>query len=219
MTQVGATAVVSEKECSLQIVDHSDLPRAFPCKETCLLDNFTVAYFLTQNVLTHFGRKIDDDCMMEVVQNTHVAARFQRIAIGENVFLIDGAHTPRSMLAASTWFRGEMKSLRENTKRTLLFYCGRDKNSVSLLASLVTLPFDRIVLTMVKHPKPEYTWDVGGEVHSRHVELPTVEEVMAKEGIADSHLFDSIPSCSVEWLVYLARIWRIEEFLQKESPK
>ena len=218
MTQVGAISTVSEKECSLQIVDHSDLPRAFPCEESCLLDNFTVAYFLTKNALAHFGKEIDDERMMEVVQTTHVAARFQKVAAGGNVFLIDGAHTPRSMLAASSWFRGEMKSLR-NTKKTLLFYCGRDKNSVSLLASLVTLPFDRIVLTMVKHPKPEYTWDVGEEVHNSHVELPTVEKVMAKEGIVDNHLFDSIPSCSVEWLVYLAKIWRIEELLQKESPK
>ena len=56
----------------------------------------------------------------------------------------------------------------------------------------------------------------GGGIHSRHVELPTVEEVMEKAGIAEENLFDSVPSCSVEWLVYLAEIWRIEEFLQKE---
>ena len=59
----------------------------------------------------------------------------------------------------------------------------------------------------------------GGGIHSRHVELPTVEEVMEKAGIAEENLFDSVPSCSVEWLVYLAKIWRIDEFLQKEPQK
>ena len=120
-----------------------------------MLDNFTVAYFLTQNVCRHFGIEFREDWMKEVKSLTHMAARCQHVRKGVLNCLIDGAHTPKSMQAACKWFKQELKEVKGN--KVLLFYCGRDKDCDSLLSSLVQLPFDEIVFTMVKHPKPEYT--------------------------------------------------------------
>ena len=91
--------------------------------------------------------------MKTVFQTTHVAARCQRVQQSNTTFLIDGAHTPRSMQAACQWFM----ACEQDMRKELLFYCGRDKSLSSLLMQLVHFDFDKVTFARVKHPKPEYT--------------------------------------------------------------
>ena len=146
----------STVECRIQIVKSSDLPDIVKDTDgTYLLDNFTVAFYLTRNVCDYFGIVFREDWMKEVKKTTSMAARCQHVKKGSLNCWIDGAHTPKSMQAAYKWFNQQLIDVKE--KKVLLFYCGRDKNCDALLSSLVQLPVDEIVFTMVKHPKPEYT--------------------------------------------------------------
>ena len=124
--------------------------------ETYLTDNFTVAFYLTRNVCDYFKIEFREDWMKEVKKTMSMAARCQHVRKGVLNCLIDGAHTPKSMQAACNWFQLQLMNVKE--RKVLLFYCGRDKNCDALLSSLVRLPIDEIVFTMVKHPKPEYTF-------------------------------------------------------------
>ena len=154
--QVGSGRKSEISECQIQVVKSSDLPEIMKDSDgTYLLDNFTVAFYLTRNVCNSFGIVFREDWMKEVKKTTSMAARCQHVRKGAFSCLIDGAHTPKSMQAACKWFNQQLMDVKEN--KMLLFYCGRDKNCDALLSSLVRLPIDEIVFTMVKHPKPEYT--------------------------------------------------------------
>lgn len=95
--------------------------------------------------------------------STQVPARAQILTTPAQTFYIDGAHTPVSIHRVCEWFEQFPSTSRVivlvlfNIK-DLVFYCGRDKKSLELIRDLVKLPFNHILLSMVKNPKPEYTY-------------------------------------------------------------
>ena len=64
---------------------------------------------------------------------------------------------------------------------------------------------------------------MNNECKNRKVELPSIEEVIEKYGIDSSVLFDEIDvneeAMKEEWLLYLAKIWRIEERVKDMKKK
>ena len=157
-------------DCPIHVVNQSLLPISLssfssPCP-SYLLDNFTIAYFLTLHTLNAFHIPLQPSFMQSTFQSTHVAARCQQITCNSIEYLIDGAHTPLSMKAACNWFEAQLheKKTEKNGEEEseLLFYCGRDKNLSALLSQLVGLSVKEITFSQVKHPKPEYTY-VGME--------------------------------------------------------
>ena len=107
----------------MQVVDAQSLPSEYlhelpATLPSYLLDNFAVANQLVKNVLASFGiaqsvavrMEVGDDeqVMREVLHTTHVAARGQIVVFATAShhtvkWMIDGAHTPRSIAEVVKW--------------------------------------------------------------------------------------------------------------------
>ncbi|GMR30433.1 hypothetical protein PMAYCL1PPCAC_00628, partial [Pristionchus mayeri] len=93
----------------------------------------------------------------EAIERCHWPGRSQILERGSRRFFLDGAHTVKSMQSCVDWFRASSSTLSNDennatTKRagkrpiTLLFHCTGDRKPETLMESLTSLPFSRVLL-------------------------------------------------------------------------
>lgn len=84
--------------------------------------------------------------MCDAIESCRWPGRSQVVTEGNVTFLLDGAHTPKSMEACSEWAAEEIVHLKkENIKKVLLFQCTADRCPSTLIQYLKPLGITKIV--------------------------------------------------------------------------
>lgn len=85
--------------------------------------------------------------MCDAIESCRWPGRSQIVSTDRNVtYLLDGAHTPKSMEACSEWAAEEIVNLKkENVKKILLFQCTADRCPSTLIKYLKPLGISQIV--------------------------------------------------------------------------
>ncbi|CAB3402439.1 unnamed protein product [Caenorhabditis bovis] len=87
--------------------------------------------------------------------------RSQIVKCGRITYLLDGAHTPKSMEACAQWASKEMKQLPSNTDKILLFQCTADRCPTSLLPYVKPLGFSKLYSCPTRlHVEPSKSSDI-----------------------------------------------------------
>ncbi|KAF1762408.1 hypothetical protein GCK72_010670 [Caenorhabditis remanei] len=97
---------------------------------------------------TKIGKGFDiPSWMCDAIESCRWPGRSQVISTDKKItYLLDGAHTPKSMEACAEWASEEITLLKkENVKKIMLFQCTADRSPSTLIQYLKPLGIDQIV--------------------------------------------------------------------------
>jgi len=135
----------------------------------------------------------------------------------DNLYMIDGAHTPESMEAMVRWYTSELSKASEPTTRVLVFNCTHDRSSAILLKPLAqvhlhTSPFAHVAFCpnvvssqttasdlLDKTSRPDL------ELNAQHANASTWKELVANGAtpVSSVHVFQDLEQV-VRWTRTLA---------------
>ncbi|CAD6189285.1 unnamed protein product [Caenorhabditis auriculariae] len=81
----------------------------------------------------------------DALESCHWPGRSQVLQTDRIKFLIDGAHTPKSMEACADWAREAFSCNDSDSGKYLLFQCTADRNPASLLECLKAYKFEKVL--------------------------------------------------------------------------
>lgn len=134
--------------------------------------------------------------------------RSQRLVRGTTTFLLDGAHTPKSIELCAEWLKGELEGLPASTRRLLLFHCTADRDAATLLPPLAALEFETGVFSPpCLQARLDPTSSHANFMFSRHSQTERCEKnaeawAALRGGKGNGETFD----CIADALAYVERL-------------
>ncbi|CUF15593.1 folylpolyglutamate synthetase, putative, partial [Bodo saltans] len=152
----------ADVECPLMFVDACAIPPSWlpwpvlSIGGVHVVANSQIALMLARTV-THIPLSLpltEDE--IRALSSTTFAGRSQVISLGTTTIFLDGAHTPESIAAASTWFSAEMRA-RLPSKNVLLFYSTRDGatlfHAMQQAFQGEEVSLEKCIITAIRSPK------------------------------------------------------------------
>jgi len=178
------------KDCSLKVVP------ALEGYELGLAGDFQTlnAGLAAEACRAMYPDLITEAVLREGLASTSWPGRAQVVELEGMRILMDGAHTPKSMICASEW---AAKLLENSTgrKNVLIFNCMHSRNPVELFKSLIEregrLNFSHVIFSPSNFNKPT------------KVKMPTVEELLGTEAVEGLS-----PSSDDSWQTIQAQIYK-----------
>lgn len=119
-------------------------------------------------------------------------------------FYIDGAHTMKSLEVCAAWFTQMMTTPGAKSKRALVFTIHYERNVASIIAPLLSLPFDRVYFCPTQAARPSLA---KMNTFSEALADAQLGHVVAKYSADELATLDAVPEGKLQWQTTLSRLW------------